>query len=98
MGKHLIDEHTPGAWFWSNRTLRSEVMATDAEGDDYIDSIPDILQVDSDKCIYATDADRRLIENAPDMLRELKAIDHQTQITTGHFNRLQRLIERIEGR
>ncbi len=94
---NAVEEPTPGNWFWSNRTLRSEIIVTDAEGDDYVESIPDILHVDSDKCIYASEADKRLIENAPAMLRELKAIGHQTQITTGHFNRLQRLIERIEG-
>lgn len=32
-----------------------------------------------------------------DMLRELKAIGHQTTITTEHFNRIQRLISSIEG-
>jgi hypothetical protein len=94
---NTIEVHTAGNWFWSNRTLRSEIMVTDAEGDDYVESTPDILHVDRDKCIYASEADKRLIENAPEMLRELKAIGHQTQITTGHFNRLQRLIQRIEG-
>lgn len=40
--------------------------------------------------------DAILISYAPEMLTELKGIGHQTQITTEHFNRLQRLIENIE--
>jgi len=36
------------------------------------------------------------LECFDDMLLELRAIGHQTTITTGHFNRLQRLIERID--
>lgn len=86
-------KHTQGEWYWSARTLRSEIK--DDEGD--VTERPDILHVDSDKCIYGSPADMRLIEFAPEMLRELQSIGHQTTITTGHFNRLQRLIARITG-
>jgi len=64
--RHLA-KATTGSWFWSARTLRSEIMAKDEEGD-YVESIPDILSVDSDKCVYASNqADAALIEGARDL-------------------------------
>ena len=39
----------------------------------------------------------RLMEAAPALLDELSRIGHQTTITTEHFNRIQRLLGRIEG-
>jgi hypothetical protein len=65
-------KHTPGTWYWSARTLRSEVE--DEEGD--IIERPDILHVDSDKCVYASEADRNLIASSPRLLAALqRAVD-----------------------
>ncbi len=60
-------KHTPGEWFWSARTLRSEIR--DEESD--IVETPDIIHVDADKCLYTSDADGRLIAAAPELLEAL---------------------------
>lgn len=41
-------------------------------------------------------ANARLIAAAPQMFAELKAIGHHIQVDTGHFNRIQMLLENIE--
>lgn len=41
--------------------------------------------------------EENLIAAAPEMLKELELIGHQATITTGHYNRLQRLIIKARG-
>ena len=66
----LDANRTKGEWFWSARTLRSEIR--DEEED--IEEIPDILHVDSDKCIYSKEADAKFILYAPEMAELIKEL------------------------
>jgi len=59
----LDKARTKGEWFWSARTLRAEWQHTD----DYT-LVSDILKIDHDRCVYATDADREIIVSIPAMI------------------------------
>lgn len=92
----LIVQHTEGPW--DLEILENgDINIWDANDDCYLAEImSDAINGNSPSKEIAL-ANARLMKEAPEMLKELKAIGHQVQVDTGHFNRIQRLIERIEG-
>lgn len=66
-----LNKPTEGQWFWSNRTLRSEIK----DSDGFIEETVDILRVDTDRCIYAPNpADKTLIESAKQLQADNAAL------------------------
>lgn len=59
--------HTKGKWFWSARTLRTEIE--DEEGGPSYSE--DILHVDLNRCLYGKRGDMELIAAAPELLEKL---------------------------
>ena len=61
--RELNEKRTQGDWYWSARTLRSEVMDEDGE----FARNEDILRSDKDGCTYGEYDDTQFIASAPDM-------------------------------
>ena len=55
------------------------------------------VEFDESVCNAEQHAIIRLLENAPALLDELSRIGHHVQVDTGHFNRIQRLLAKVEG-
>lgn len=70
----LDGKRTKGSWFWSARTLRSEITVTD-EDDEFVEETPDILHVDSDGCVHAKAADEDFILAMPDAAEVIRHQD-----------------------
>jgi hypothetical protein len=78
----LAGKHTKGDWFWSARTLRSEIREIDEDGDEFVIEIPDILNVDGDRCIFGKGDDMDLIALVPEMVDIILALQQQIKELT----------------
>ena len=55
------------------------------------------VEFDETVCSDEQHAVIRLLEAAPALFDELSRIGHQVQVDTGHFNRIQSLLAKVEG-
>ena len=82
--RELNEKRTQGDWYWSARTLRSEVMDEDGE----FARNEDILRSDKDGCTYGEYDDTQFIASAPDMAAMIQQLRGELDIAIDFIEEL----------